>query len=251
MTQGLRGAWSAVTARAATGTWRGHLGARPALRGLAAATLLGLPLVMTSALAQSGEGYRYRNAAGREVITNAGNVSIDGAPPTLVQTLPELMRLDLGGASPAQLQQLDRGISTAHDALQNGERCEAIRASSRVRTGTVLWRLHLRALCTIVFLVAMALIAFAGWSGRLRALMPAAPLLGALYLGYVSYAEVERRAAVLREGLRACSSDLPHVTATPDGVKTRLESALTLQATIDQAYLRRDMAAEQALRERP
>lgn len=240
VTQGLRGAFS-----------RSCPGTRRTLRGLLGGGALLLPLVMTSALAQSGQGYRYRGGTGREVITNAGNVSIDGAPPSVVQTLPELMRLDLASASPAQLQQLDRGITTAHDALQNGERCEAIRASSRVRTGTVLWRLHLRALCTIVFLVALALVAFAAWSGRLRSLMPAAPLLGALYLGWVSYADVERRAAVLREGLRACSSDLPHASgASPDTVKQRLESALTLQATIDQAYLRRDMAAEQALRER-
>ncbi|MET0343467.1 MAG: hypothetical protein ABW252_20820 [Polyangiales bacterium] len=210
-----------------------------------------LVFIAAPTLAQRGEGYRYRNAEGREVITNAGNVTVDGAPPSVVQTLPELMRLDLGSASPAQLQQLDRGISTAHDALQNGDRCEAIRASSRVRTGTILWRQHLRALCTIVFLVAVALVAFAGWSGRLRALMPAAPLLGALYLGYASYAQIEQRASVLREGLRACSSDLPHPQgATPEGVKARLESALTLQATIDQAYMRRDLAAESALRER-
>lgn len=210
-----------------------------------------LLFIAAPALAQGGEGYRYRNAQGREVITNAGNVSIDGAPPSAVQTLPELMQLDLGRASPAQLQQLDQGIRSAHDALQNGERCEAIRASSRVGTGTILWRQHLRALCTIVLLVAVALIAFAGWSGRLRALMPAAPLLGALYLSWTSYAQIERRAAVLREGLRACSSDLPSASgATPAGVKARLESALTLQATIDQAYMRRDLAAERALRER-
>jgi hypothetical protein len=220
---------------------------------LTTSTLLcvGIGLFASAAVAQKRDDmYRYRNAEGREVLTNAGNVSVDGAPLEAAQ-LPELTQLDLSRASPAQLHQLDRGLTRAHDALQNGERCAAIRASTRVPTSTVLWRQHLRALCTIALLVAASLIAFAGWSGRLRALMPIAPLLGALYLGYVTYTQVEQRLAVLREGLRACSSDLPHEAgADPSTVKARLESALTLQATIDQAYQRRDAIAERALRDR-
>ena len=225
-------------------------GARRSLTPVTRTLLVaGLLLSCATAHAQS-EVYRYRSPEGREAFTNAGNVAVTGSPLT-PPGLPELGQLDLGAASPAQLQLLDRSLERAHAALQNGERCEAIRASSRVPTGSVLWRQHMPAVCVMVLLIAVALIALAGWGGRLRALMPLPPLLGALYLGYVTYARIEQRADILRDGLRACSSDLPPAQgASPTTIKTRLEAALSLKASIDDAFALRSDHTRQPLRSR-
>ena len=208
-------------------------------------TLFGVALCVGVGLARPAAAddpvYRYQRN-GREVFTNAGAVLVNGRPPDTV-TLPHVTNADLAGATPLQLQQLDRGVQRAHDELQAGEQCKGIRAASRERTSSFLWRDHLRELCAFVFLIAASLIVFSTWQGRLRQLMPLAPLLGCLYLGYVTYLRVEQRGSVLRDGLRACSSDLPATDGvSPSTVAARLDSALSLQATIDRAYRERDLA---------
>lgn len=195
--------------------------------------------------------YRYRNAEGREVFTNAANrLERTGERPTEL-ALPALASMDFEMATALQLQSLDRGVERAHEALQSGARCEAIRASSRVPMRTFFWREHLRELLVVGVLLAVALVVLVVWNGRLRGLMPLPSLLGALYLGYVTYADVDQQMTALRDGLRACSSELPDRQSTnPSSVKQRLESALSVQAMIDRAYSERAAQAELALQER-
>jgi hypothetical protein len=185
---------------------------------------------------------------GREVFTNAGSVQVRGAPAEAME-LPQL-RSDLASVSPTELQQLDNSVQRAHDDLQQGTRCQAIRASLRVPTRSFLLRGHLRELCVGVGLLALTVILTVAWQGRLRSLMPVAPLLGCLYLGYATYARIDARMGALREGLRACSSDLPPQGTGAANVRERLEQASSLQATIDRAYALRASAAEAAMRER-
>ena len=198
--------------------------------------------------------YRYRSANGREVFTNAGQVSVRGARPQEL-SLPALRNsgvdVDLGGASPTQLQQLDRSVQQAHDELQTGQRCQAIRASLRVPVREFLWREHLRQVCVGASLVALALVVMLAWSGRLKPLMPLAPLLGCAYLGYVTYAQIDRRLDTLRDGLHACSSDLPPAADhDPEAVKGRLASASAIQAMVDRAYQERSATVESIMRQR-
>ncbi len=223
---------------------------RPAVHAQAGSEASGSARQHSTKASEPERVYRYRNAEGREVFTNAGKVAIDGAPLAPV-ALPELASVDFASASPSQLQELDRSVQHAHDELQSGARCDAIRASLRVPMSTFLWREHLRVLAVAAGLLAAALIVLISWSGRLRGLLPLAPLLGCLYLGFATYARVERRFATLREGLRACSTELPRgETASASAVKERLESAVSLQATIDRAYGERAALSEHILRER-
>jgi hypothetical protein len=185
---------------------------------------------------------------GREVFTNAGSVQVGGAP-VEAMALPEL-NSDLENASPTQLALLDNSVQRVHDDLQQGSRCQAIRASLRVPASTFVLRGHLREACVGVGLLVLAVVLMVAWHGPLRSLMPVAPLLGCLYLGYATYARVDARMDALREGLRACSSDLPPQGGGVRGVRDRLEQASSLQATIDRAYALRASAAEAAIRER-
>jgi hypothetical protein len=194
--------------------------------------------------------YRYRGANGREVFTNAGHVAVRGQAVTPM-TLPELNQVDFDGASRKQLEQLDRSVQRAHDELQTGQRCQAIRASLRIPMRSFLWREHLRQLVVGVGLLATALVAFSFWGGRLRSLMPIAPLLGCAYLAFATFGRIDRRMDALREGLHACSSDLPTTgSSDPDSVKGRLETASSLQATVDRAYAERAAMADRIMRER-
>ena len=194
--------------------------------------------------------YRYRGTNGREVFTNAGAVAVHGQVVEAI-ALPELKNVDFVGASSQQLQVLDRSVQRAHDELQTGLRCQAIRASLRVPISTFLWHEHLRELAVAIGLLASALIVFAAWGGRLRSLMPIAPLLGCGYLGYATLSRIDHRMDLLRDGLHACSSDLPPAEATnPESVKGRLESASSLQATVDRAYAERAAMADRIMRER-
>ncbi|MDB4986359.1 MAG: hypothetical protein JWN04_1537 [Myxococcaceae bacterium] len=194
--------------------------------------------------------FKYRGANGRDVFTNAGNVAISGAAPSAM-TLPELLSVDFGGASLSQLQSLDHSVQLAHDALQTGRRCAAIRASLRVPVSSFVWGENPRQVCVGAGLLVLAILVLATWRGRLKQLMPLAPLLGSLYLGYDTYARVDRRLSALREGLHACSSDLPPAQASnPEVVKSRLSSAASVQATVDHAYDQRAKLVESYLRER-
>jgi hypothetical protein len=194
--------------------------------------------------------YRYRGSNGREVFTNAGAVAVHGHGVEPI-ALPELNNVDLGGASSEQLQLLDGSVQRAHDELQTGQRCQAIRASLRVPISTFLWHDHLRELAVATGLLASALIVFAAWGGRLRGLMPIAPLLGCSYLGYATLSRIDHRMDLLRDGLHACSSDLPPAeAANPQSVKGRLESASSLQATVDRAVAERAAMADRIMRER-
>lgn len=214
------------------------------------AALLGGVLLLTfSSYADDGV-YRYRTRDGREVFTNAGRVTVGGEQPTQL-ALPPLTAVDLNAASTEQLQRLDQGVVRAHEALQSGERCEAIRASSRLPVRTHYLSTHLREVMVLSALVALSLIVAVGWGGRLRKLMPIPPLLGAAFLGYITYQRVDGRLSALREGLRACSSELPEGHSTnPETVKSRLESALSLQATVDRAYAQQSAQVEQYMHER-
>lgn len=194
--------------------------------------------------------YRYRGADGREKFTNAGAVAVGGSALAPVE-LPELHAVDFAHASRTQLQQLDRSVQQAHDELQTGQRCQAIRASLRIPASTFLWREHPRELAVAIALLACALIVFTSWSGRLRGLMPVAPLLAGAYLGYATYARIEHRMDALRDGLHACSSDLPAPSsADPNRIKGRLESAASLQSTVDRAFAQRAMLADRIMSER-
>lgn len=185
---------------------------------------------------------------GREVFTNAGSVEVGGSRAEAMEL--RQLRADLASASPGELQLLDNTVERAHQDLQQGSRCQAIRASLRVPTRTFVLRSHLRELAVAAGLLALGVVLMVAWQGRLRALMPVAPLLGCLYLGYATYARVDGRMNALREGLRACSSDLPPQGGGVDGLRDRLQQASSLQATIDRAYALRASAAEAALRER-
>ena len=194
--------------------------------------------------------YRYRGKNGREVFTNAGAVAVHGQVLEAIP-LPELKSVDFLGASAQQLQQLDHSVQRAHDEMQTGQRCQAIRASLRVPVSTFLWHEHLRELAVALGLLASALIVFAAWGGRLRSLMPIAPLLGCSYLGYATVSRINHRMDLLRDGLHACSSDLPPAEANnPETVKGRLESASSLQATVDRAYAERGQMTDRIMRER-
>jgi hypothetical protein len=195
--------------------------------------------------------YRYRGPDGREVFTNAGNRLQAGGTPLTEVALPALSAVNFDAASAQQLQSLDRGVVRAHEDLQAGERCEAIRASSRVPMRTFFWRGHLRELAVSALLGVASLLVLVGWSGRLRGFMPLPTLLGGLFLGYATYARVDHERAALHEGLRACSSELPagHSTS-PSSVKQRLESALSLQNMVDRAYSDRAARAELVMKER-
>jgi hypothetical protein len=201
------------------------------------------------AVAQSDDRvYQYRNREGREVFTNAGRLSVGGQSLEAL-ALPALSSLDFQSVSPTQLQQLDRGVQRAHEQLQAGDRCASIRASLRVPTSTFVWRAHLRELSVGSLLLVLALLVLAVWNGRLRALMPLAPLLGSLYLAYATYERIDRRLEVLRDGLRACSTELPQAAgASPESVKVRLATAATVQASIDRAYELRAATIDQAVR---
>jgi hypothetical protein len=194
--------------------------------------------------------YRYRGANGREVFTNAGAVAVHGEVVAPI-ALPELKSVDFAGASASQLQQLDRSVQRAHDELQTGQRCQAIRASLRVPISTFVWHEHLRELAVAIGLLASALVVFAVWGGRLRGLMPIAPLLGCSYLGYATVSRIDHRMDLLRDGLHACSSDLPAPEASnPETIKGRLATASSLQATVDRAYSERAAMADRIMRER-
>jgi len=194
--------------------------------------------------------YRYRGTNGREVFTNAGAVAVRGEAVAPI-ALPELQNVDFAGASASQLQQLDRSVQRAHDELQTGQRCQAIRASLRVPISTFVWHEHLRELAVAIGLIVSALVVFAAWGGRLRGLMPVAPLLACSYLGYATVSRIGHRMDLLRDGLHACSSDLPPPEASnPDTIKGRLETASSLQATVDRAYSERAAMADRIMRER-
>lgn len=185
---------------------------------------------------------------GRDVYTNAGSVQVRGSQVEAME-LPPLQR-DLGSATRAQLQLLDNSVQRAHDDTQQGARCQAIRASLRVPLRSFVLRGHLRELCVGAALLLLAVILLSAWHGRLRALMPVAPVLGSLFLGYATYTRVDRRMETLREGLRACSSDLPPQGAGVEAVRDRLEQASSLQATIDRAFSQRAALADSIMRER-
>ena len=183
------------------------------------------------------QAYQYQDKkTGRQVFTNAGNVSVGGAALSTVD-LPALDQVDLGAASPAQLQLLDQTVELAHDELQNGKRCTAIRASLRVPPRAFWLSDHLRELCVLGGLLVLALVVMMGWNGRLKPLMPLAPLLGCAYLGYATYNAVEQRLDVLREGLTACTSTLPPSEASsPISVQQRLDKASQISAAVTKAY---------------
>lgn len=185
---------------------------------------------------------------GRHVYTNAGAVQVRGAQAEAME-LPALSS-DLSSASPAQLQLLDNSVQRVHDDMQQGTRCQAIRASLRVPMSTFVLRGHLRELCVGAAMLVFAVILLASWHGRLRSLMPVAPMLACLYLGYATYVRVDQRMNTLREGMRACSSDLPPQAGGVDSLRSRLEEASSLQATIDRAYAQRASVADAMLRER-
>lgn len=194
--------------------------------------------------------YRYRGSDGRDVFTNAARAEVGEARPAAM-ALPALSLVDLSAATADQLQSLDRSVARAHEALQSSPRCDAIRASSRIPMRELLLREHPRELAVAGVLCAIALLVLVSWGGRLKPLMPLAPLLAASYIGYATYGDVDTRRSLLREGLRACSSELPagHGTSV-DTVKERLESALSLQAMVDRAYAQRSAQAEQIAQER-
>jgi hypothetical protein len=214
------------------------------------AVVLGGALLVTVAASADEPVYRVRTAEGRDLYTNAGALQVGGERPTAL-TLPELANADFAGASAEQLQTLDRGVAKAHEELQSGEHCEAIRASSRIPMRSFFLREQLREVAVASALCVVALLALVAAGGRLRRLMPIPPLLGALYVGFVTYTRVDDRLSLLREGLRACSSELPEGQNTsPDAVKQRLESAMSLQAMVDRAYAERSGQVEQIMSER-
>jgi hypothetical protein len=185
---------------------------------------------------------------GREVYTNAGAVQVRGEQVEAMELPP--LNSDLSQATAQQLQLLDNSVQRAHDDLQQGARCQAIRASLRVPMRTFLLRGHVRELCVGVALLVLAVVLMVAWQGRLRSLMPVVPVLGCLYLGYATYARVDHRMDALRDGLRACSSDLPPQGLGVQNVRERLEQASSLQATIDRAYAQRASVADAVMRER-
>ncbi|HEX5661702.1 MAG TPA: hypothetical protein VFX59_31140 [Polyangiales bacterium] len=223
------------------------------LRFFALAVWLGTSLVAWAqdapppSPAPSDQVYRVQRH-GREVFTNAGSVQVGGAAVDAL-VLPQL-NADLERVSPSELQLLDNSVQRVHDDLQQGTRCQAIRASLRVPLRVFVLRAHLRELLVGGGLLALAVVIMVAWQGRLRSLMPVAPLLGCLYLGYATYARVDARLGALRDGLHACSSDLPPQGGGVQHLRDRLQQASSLQSTIDRAYALRTSAAEAAMRER-
>ncbi|MDB4974182.1 MAG: hypothetical protein JWN48_2523 [Myxococcaceae bacterium] len=215
-----------------------------------AAAQAGTPQGHAPAAADHDKVYRYKGQGGRDVFTNAANVTVAGAAPRALE-LPKLLELDLSGVSPAQLQVIDRSVQQAHEQQQTGRRCEAIRASMRVPLSGFIWPERVREVCIGAALLALALVVMLAWQGRLKRLMPLPPMLACIYLAYFTYERIEHRRGALLDGLRACSSDLPPAKAgNPDAIKDRLASASSLQEKIDRAYAQRAEMVESIMRQR-
>jgi hypothetical protein len=208
------------------------------LRGIACALALGLSLgSWNTASADPARVYKRTDREGRTVYTNVDDTSENGLRPEIMD-LPALIHLDLAEIAPERLPSVDQRIDEVHTATQAGQQCTTIRAASRIPLRTWIWQEHQRELFTAMGLFALSLVVGFAWSGRvMRTLMPVAPFVGALYLGYVAFERSQGTLNELHGGLRACSADLPEARPQdPAVVKQRLTAAVQLQDSVQRVF---------------
>lgn len=226
---------------------RAKPGSKPASEGEAAS---GADRAGLNAVDDAGV-FLVRDREGRQVYTNLeGNASHGKAATWL--NLPPLSSIDFKRSEPGQLRALDGRVTEAHNALQSGEECEAIRKGSRTPTWARLWTDHSRKLSVAAALLVLgAVVGLLGTGRRLGSLFPVAPILGCAFLGYATYRDALGTREVLTAGLRACSEQLPD--SNPENgsaVESRLAKALDVQRLINQAFARQAAEIERAMRER-
>ena len=219
---------------------------------VALATTSWLAFAAPRAHGQDEKIFRYQDRDGRQVYTNLEGSADSSSAGLSAVSLPPLSSIDFAQTGEDQLQQLDHSVRLAHESLQNGERCDRIRADSRISLRAELWERHRRELTVAAALLCFALLLVAVWRRReLRALMPLAPLLGACYVGYVAVVRTKANQETLREGLRACTSELPDGSNRKSSdVRSRLSSALEVQDTINRVYEERARRADRIMQMR-
>jgi hypothetical protein len=166
--------------------------------------------------------------------------------------LPPPNPIDFEHAPPERLREIDDQVRESHSALQAGEPCEAIRRSSRVPLRTRVWGEHSRKLYVAAALLGFSmLLGYLGARRRLGTLLPVAPFVGCVFLGYVTFQQTREATQALTSGLRACSEQLPE--GQPDdgpAVKSRLARALDIRRSIGLAYDQQAREIEAIMRER-
>lgn len=213
------------------------------------ALLVGVCIAAHAGGAKADEAvYRRTDPNGRAVYTNIGNVSVNGVALEALD-LPALTRVDMAAFTPDELSRLDARIGQAHADLRAGPRCDALRQASRASLRNVLWSQHQRELLTsaVLFVFSLA-VGFAFRSRTLRALLPVAPFLGSLYLGFVAATRAQETLADVHLALRACGAELPDANpGDPAQVKQRLMSTLDLKKDIDRVFEHRAHIMDAAL----
>ena len=203
------------------------------------------------ALGQDAGVFRYRDRQGREVYTNLEGHASHGGTLQAVD-LPPLSSIDFGSRSPEELRRLDAQVRESHGALQTGERCEAIRKSSRVPLRTRIWSDHgLKIYVSAALLAFAVLLGYLGSNRRLGLLFPLAPFLGFVFLIYATVRDTRATFQTLTAGLRACSEQLPDGDPeSGEAVKGRLSKALDVRRSVNAAYARQAEQIEAIMRER-
>jgi len=174
-----------------------------------------------------GEAFAERGAPRRPVLTNLQTA------PALTPDLAEPGQ-PLEVARAAELRRIDADTERSLASLQGGAPCARIREGSRVPLRTQLFRDHERELSVgAALLLGAGLVAMLIRTSFARGVLALPPLLGAMYLGYAAYDRVDAERAVLRDGLRACTAELPRADALrPDRVAERRLRADALMGTI-------------------
>ena len=191
-----------------------------------------------------------QDRGGRQVYTNLEGMASHGKAPRRL-SLPPLASVDFEGAQAAELRALDLQVSESHDALQSGELCEAIRRTSRTPAWSRLWVDHGRKLWVAgALLVFAAILGSLGTGRRGGSLFPLVPILGGVFLGYVTYRDLKASRDAVTAGLRACSEQLPEGDPeNKNAVRGRLSKALEVQTLVNGAFARQAEEIERIMRE--
>ena len=159
-----------------------------------------------------------------------------GSPPDPAKLKPEELKL------------LNTHVEESHDSLQSGERCESLRLAARVPFRVWLYREHTRSVFVAVGLFIVSLLGLASQSLLMRVLMPLAPLLACVYLGYASVTDTHALQDSVSAGLHACSTALPEGSASnPAVVQKRMDHVERMKKAIDRAYDRHETSIETLL----
>lgn len=159
----------------------------------------------------AGQASAERRAPRRPLLTNTEQRVIAAEPGRSLPALrDERSELERAEALQRELRRRDAETERSLAQVQGGPPCAEIRAASRMPLRTRLVLDHERELMVGAALLAMAgLLAVFVRVPYARGLLALPPLLGAAYLGHHAYARVDYARALVREGLRACSAELP------------------------------------------